>query len=341
MHYNQRDSRAPRRPSPKRRAGRGCYPWPMNRIVLLPLLSLLAACQTLQHVTPARGAASASAKVALFAGEYDNHEQVWSARAAAAVVAPPHVVAALEGTAQADWSIWRIHYDMTPALDAVWAMQRIETGNGTLALLPHRAIVTAATSAGAVFDAKQWAPLEACTLRGSVAAASFRVAADVAACAAIVPGIGPDAALLPMAIERDGEWLHLRLYADQARGGDAREDARKVETYTGWAAINGSGPRGAGSGNDWHMNREIRLGSEGSHATLTWRDGKPSGYSLGLERVTYREGNVPVLKLSVLDDATGTTLAYAWTNPEATRIGINLGWVQVGLDCNVAIEQPH
>ena len=39
-----------------------------------------------------------------------------------------------------------------------------------------------------------------------------------------------------------------------------------------------------------------------------------------------------MLKLSVVDDASGRTLAYAWTNPEATRIGINLGWVQVGLE---------
>jgi hypothetical protein len=45
---------------------------------------------------------------------------------------------------------------------------------------------------------------------------------------------------------------------------------------------------------------------------------------------------VPVLKLSVVGDADGSTLAYAWANPEATRIGINLGWVQVGLEREVA-----
>ena len=55
-------------------------------------------------------------------------------------------------------------------------------------------------------------------------------------------------------------------------------------------------------------------------------------FSLALEHLTYRDGDVPVLKLSVVDDADGRTLAYAWANPEATRIGINLGWVQVGLD---------
>jgi hypothetical protein len=304
----------------------------MNRILLLSLLLLsLTACQTLQHA-PAHGAAGTNAPGSLFAGEFDNHEQVGSARAATAIAAPPHVVVTLEGTPQADWSIWRIHYDATPALDAVWAMQRIDAGGGAVSLLPHRAVAAGATMVGSAFDPKQWAALDACNLRGSATAAQIRVAADVAGCAAIVPGIGPDAALLPTAVERDGEWLRLHLYADQARGADAREDARKVETYAGWAAINGSGPQGGGGGNDWHMNRAMHLGSEGGRDALTWRDGKASGYSLGLERVTYREGNVPVLKLSVIDDATGVTLAYAWANPEATRIGINLGWVQVGLD---------
>jgi hypothetical protein len=48
--------------------------------------------------------------------------------------------------------------------------------------------------------------------------------------------------------------------------------------------------------------------------------------------MTYRDGSVPVLKLSVIEDASGSSVVYAWANPEATRIGINLGWVQVGLE---------
>lgn len=304
----------------------------MNRILLLSLLLLhVTACQTLQHAGPKRTGTSPVVSGQLLAGEYDNHEQVWSARGALAAVVAPHIVVALDQARDSEWSVWHVHYDAAPPLDAVWAMQRSDGGNGTQVLLPHRAVV-AAPAMGSAFDARQWTPLAACALRGSVTSTEVRVAADVAACAAIVPGIGPDAALLPLSIEREGEWLHLRLYADQARGADVREDARKVEIYTGWAAVNGGGPQGAGNGNDWHMNKAIHLGSEGSRSALVWRDGKPSGYSLGLERLTYREGNVPVLKLSIIDDATGVTLAYAWANPDATRIGINLGWVQVGLD---------
>jgi hypothetical protein len=297
------------------------------------ILLLLGACTTLQHIAPGRGAANAttSPTSASLAGNYDNHEQVWSARASSGVIAPPHVVVTIEATPKGDWSVWHVHYDATPALDATWAMKRIGASDERMSLVTHRPIVDAPASAAA-FDEKQWAPLDACALHGNGSAGGIHVAADAVACAAIVPGIGALAALLPLAIEREGEWLHVRLYADQARGVDTREDTRKVETYAGWTAINGSGPSGGGSGNDWHTNRSMRLGSEGSRAGLTWRDGKPSGYSLGLERVTYREGNIPVLKLSVIDDSNGATLGYAWANPEATRIGINIGWVQVGLE---------
>ena len=88
------------------------------------------------------------------------------------------------------------------------------------------------------------------------------------------------------------------------------------------------------------MNRELRLGSEGGRVALKWRDGQPSGYSLMLERATYRDGNVPVLKLSVLEDATGSTISYAWSNPEAVRIGISLGWIQVGLSLSANQATP-
>jgi hypothetical protein len=103
--------------------------------------------------------------------------------------------------------------------------------------------------------------------------------------------------------------------------------------------LNGAGPDAAADSNDWHMDRKVRIGSEGGRYPLAFRDGNPSGYSLLLERLTYREGNVPVLKLSVIDDRNNRTLAYAWANPEATRIGISLGWVQVGLDQTMALTR--
>lgn len=298
----------------------------MKRIALALFALSLAACHDVRRAPGYPTTASATPPAA--EGVYDNHAQVWQAHESApGAVQPPHVVVTIDATSQPDWALWRIHLDATPPVDAVWAIRSMTQSDGALALVPHRPLVATPSP---TFDAQQWAALDACTLRTPARAAA--ATADIAACAAIVPGIGTEAALLPLAIERDGEWLRLRLYADQARGTDAREDLRLVRWFTGWAAINGGGPKADAASRDWHMDRALRIGSEGGRYALKWRDGNASGYSLVLERLTYREGNVPVLKLSVVGDADGSTLAYAWANPEATRIGINLGWVQVGLD---------
>jgi hypothetical protein len=295
----------------------------MKRILLLAPL-LLAACQSLPHRTED---ASSSATPASIEGQYDNHEQIWAEREGGANPSA-HVVVAIEPTRRPEWTIWHVRLDVAPPLSAAWAMRRVDATTW----LPYRALV-AAPAGGDAFDAAQWTPLEACALRGEAfGGGGVRARADVAACSAIAPGIGAQAALLPIGLEVEDEWLRLRLYADQARGPQARAEARRVVYFGGWAAINGGGPGAAADSSDWHMDRNVRLSSEGGRAPLLWRDGKRSGYSLALERLTYRDGNVPVLKLSVVDDADGRTLAYAWTNPQATRIGINLGWVQVGLD---------
>lgn len=303
------------------------------RFLLAALCALmLAACQTLGR--PATGVTSPAASSVQ--GEYDNHEQVWSARENPALIAPPHVRVTIEGTPREEWTIWRVRLDTATPIEAAWAMRRMTTAEGGTVWLPHRPTM-AQPGRGKDFDVAQWVALDACALRGRAGARGLQLAADVDACAVIAPGVGAGAALLPLAVEHDGEWLRLRLYVDQARGAEAREDLRRVQRFEGWAALNGGGPTAAADSNDWHTDRKVALGNEGGRYALAYRDGRPSGYSLALERLTYRDGNVPVLKLSVVDDASGRTLAYAWANPEATRIGINLGWVQVGLE-SVAIR---
>lgn len=297
----------------------------MKRAALIGVLLLLAACHDVRR-TPSSSAKAPAATL----GVYDNHAQVWQAHESAPGAAqPPHVVVTIDATSQPDWTLWHVELDANPPMRALWAIHSVTQADGGLALVPHRALV-ATPAAAPAFDAQQWAALDACTLR--TPARATVASADPASCAPIVPGIGAEAALLPLAVERDDDLLHVRLYADQARGADAREDLRLVEWFGGWAAINGGGPKADAASRDWHQDRAIRIGSEGGRYALKWRDGNASGYSLVLERLVYREGNVPVLKLSVVADADGSTLAYAWANPEATRIGINLGWVQVGLD---------
>ena len=298
--------------------------------LLIFVAACLAGCQSVPTSGPARAPLDTQSATSL-EGVYDNHEQVWTAREQAGAIAPPHLRVGNEATPDREWSLWRIHLEAAAPLEAQWAIRRVAQDGGKLVLVPHRALV-ADPAQGQAFDAKQWAPLDACALRGAIDMQSMRATADPAACAALAPGIGTHAALLPLAVEREGEWLRVRLYADQARGPEAREDTRKVRIYGGWAAINGGGPDASADSRDWHVDRSIRLASEGGRTPLAWRDGRPSGYSLVLERLTYRDGNVPVLKLSVVEDATQRSLAYAWADPHAERIGINLGWVQVGIE---------
>ncbi|HQZ62264.1 hypothetical protein [Dokdonella sp.] len=299
-----------------------------NSIPLLPLLAafLLGACQS----NPLRSTpdfVAPDAQRAWFDGEYDNHEQV--ARSDATLV--PRVKFEITPLSKAGWYLWKVRVSGSSDLTATWIMRSLKSVDGSLQLTPYRAL-TANPALGKDFDVEQWVALDACALRGAASASGLNVRADLASCVTVAPGIGAMAALLPLSIEHDGDALRVRLYADQARGPDARAEARRVRWYAGWAAINGVGPDARAESTDWHMNRELRIGNEGGRAALLWRDGKNSGYSLELERATYRDGNVPVVKLSVIEDASGRTLAYAWANPEATRIGINLGWLQVGLD---------
>lgn len=307
------------------------YPCRMNKpfsILLLLLLNaiLLTACQS----NPPRSTpntATSDAQRAWFDGEYDNHEQVVSNDAAHI----PRVHFQITPLPKAGWYAWKVDLGGSSEMTTTWVMRSLKSMDGSLQLTPYRALADA-TTLDKNFDPDQWVALDACALRGTATASGLNVRADLAACITLAPGIGAAAALLPLWIEHDGEALRVRLYADQARGPDARVEARHVRWYSGWAAINGAGPDARPESTDWHMNRDLLISNEGGRAALHWRDGNNSGYSLELERAAYRDGNVPVVKLSVIENASGRVIAYAWANPEATRIGINLGWLQVGLD---------
>lgn len=109
-------------------------------------------------------------------------------------------------------------------------------------------------------------------------------------------------------------------------------EAHSIPRFHGWAVINGAGPRATAQSRDWHMNRNLNLSSQGGRVALTWRDGSASGYSIQLERLIYPETNIAILRLALVDEATGQIQIYAWANPEATQIGLNLGWLQVSLE---------
>jgi len=103
-----------------------------------------------------------------------------------------------------------------------------------------------------------------------------------------------------------------------------------LPNYAGWVALNGAGAQARASNDDWHLQNDLRL-ALGQRVPLHWRDGRAAGYSLQLARRDYPERHLIVLQLDVVDDANGKVLAYAWADSNAASIGLNLGWLQVGL----------
>ena len=92
-----------------------------------------------------------------------------------------------------------------------------------------------------------------------------------------------------------------------------------------------AGQDAAADDNEWHFRSDIVIHNEGQIVPLTKEDGSPTGYSIQLARLTYQNGRLPILKLGLIDDATGRTLNYTWTNIGASRAGFNQRWIQAGL----------
>ncbi len=138
----------------------------------------------------------------------------------------------------------------------------------------------------------------------------------------------------------------LRLDADEIRIADAAYDEdgnrlfgrdephvnRKVKYFDGWAAIRRDAfDPAAAQPDEMLLVPGLRLHNEGQVVPMVTESGDDTGYALELARLTYQNTQVAVLKLGILEAATGETVAYSWADPEAVRIGINLGWMQAGL----------
>jgi hypothetical protein len=102
---------------------------------------------------------------------------------------------------------------------------------------------------------------------------------------------------------------------------------RKVQYFSGWAQISGA----EGAARDRVTSRNLLLHTEGQKQPIRGEDGASTGYSIELAQLSYGRARDAVLKLGIIDDKTGETVAYVWAKPDADRIGLNLGWVQVGL----------
>ena len=116
---------------------------------------------------------------------------------------------------------------------------------------------------------------------------------------------------------------------------------RKMQYYTGWATIRPSGhnfdietdPK------EWRSHFDIQIHSEGGEVELVDEEGKSIGYSIELAKLTRSSSGTKLLKLTIKDVQEDKVKSYIWTSQDATMIGMNLGWGQVGLTREK--ETPH
>ena len=102
---------------------------------------------------------------------------------------------------------------------------------------------------------------------------------------------------------------------------------KRVRMFEGWTAVLKSGSTemtGADApAEDWTGQRDLTIHDQGGSVKINDR------FSAQLAQLAYRNGT-KVMTLKIIENSTGKAVAYTWTNPDATRIGINLRWIQAG-----------
>ncbi|MCA1778805.1 MAG: hypothetical protein LC637_05345 [Xanthomonadaceae bacterium] len=102
-------------------------------------------------------------------------------------------------------------------------------------------------------------------------------------------------------------------------------ELERVHSFRGWIGVRETdeGP--------WRINHPIELDSDGGELRPDDAAGMSMGIALDLAPYRARRDEPPVLRLRAFDLETGTLLGQAWTDLGATRIGIALSGLQVGL----------
>ena len=113
-------------------------------------------------------------------------------------------------------------------------------------------------------------------------------------------------------------------------GRDEPHMNRKVRYFKGWAGIQKKLLDDSALEDEMVFFGDLRIHNEGQIIPLVTKEGVDTGYSVQLAQLTYQSTKTAILKLGLIDKE-GYTFTYIWANPAARRIGINLRWMQVGL----------
>ncbi|MBS3743103.1 MAG: hypothetical protein KGY48_01995 [Wenzhouxiangellaceae bacterium] len=169
-------------------------------------------------------------------------------------------------------------------------------------------------------------PVGTCPLEVSVRSGGFVARTSAATCR-----FGRDgaAAALVKEIAHDGERLVIgdRVLdpgTEEARTPDRVLELERVRRFVGWAGVRDTGE-------SWRVAESVELQSDGVELAPEDAGGMTLAVVLELAPHRVREDQSPVLRLRVFDRESGELLGQSWADSAATRIGVALPDVQVGL----------
>jgi hypothetical protein len=131
----------------------------------------------------------------------------------------------------------------------------------------------------------------------------------------------PVAAPLPAPLAIVGDVRVVKLTTPE---GEAIE-LRRARPFTCWVST-----KRPGGADAWFFKPGVRLHDQGGKARVVSDDAEPVEVIIKLRNVVWPSGpNRPSLVLYIYaKDDPGRAVSYSWADPGATRIGINLRWMQ-------------
>jgi hypothetical protein len=99
---------------------------------------------------------------------------------------------------------------------------------------------------------------------------------------------------------------------------------KRARIFTCWTAL-----RKEGSTDTYDGTVDIMVHDQGQMVPIELPAGTPVKYSFELSQLRYAN-RLPVMKLAIYEAGKEQSVAYTWTEPQGTRIGVNLRWIQVG-----------
>ncbi|MDT8450218.1 MAG: hypothetical protein RQ847_08575 [Wenzhouxiangellaceae bacterium] len=170
-------------------------------------------------------------------------------------------------------------------------------------------------------------PSGACPLEVSLQSDGFVARTDAQTCRF---GEGRDAVALVKEIAGDGRRLVIADRVVDAATGEATSADRilelhRVREFEGWAGIRDT------PGAPWRMTETVRIASDGVPVRPSGAGDMRLGIELELAPYRIARDQASLLRLRVFDVESGELLGQSWADPAATRIGLALPSVQVGL----------